>query len=615
MKDRFQIRRSGTRAAQTASPAPAGREGVRRELSQARLLAKVWSATLPDPTRELSAAAFACRALLAFATARGLPGDSCPALGGLPGPLDEPAMTLATTAGETAARLPLLEALHQLTSLYPALLPAKERSARGAFYTPPALAQRLLAQAQAAGTDWARARVLDPAAGGGIFLLHAAERMIAALGECEPVFALSHIGSRLSGFEIDPHAAALAQGAIEIFLAGLAHRAGRAVPQIVTCGDTLSLAPDPVFDLVIGNPPYGRVTLAPDLRARYARGLYGHANLYGVFTDAALRWTRPQGLVAFLTPPSFLGGQYYSALRRLLAEEAPPVSIDFVHARRGVFEDVLQETLLALYRRGGEAGRARVNALTVLSETEARVSRAGTLTLPSDRAAPWLAPRLPGHGRLIAKAARLRHRLADWGYTVSTGPLVWNRHRSQLRDRAGGRNVHPLVWAESVGTDGRFAYRARKRNHAPWFRLEPGDDWLLTRTPCVLVQRTTAKEQLRRLIAAELPAEFVEAHGGVVVENHLNMVRAIRPAAGAGAGSVAGSVIVPAAVVAALLNSRVVDDLFRCISGSVAVSAFELEALPLPAPSQLGPLIALVAAEAPRDTIEAECQRLYGAMQ
>ena len=192
------------------------------------------------------------------------------------------------------------------------------------------------------------------------------------------------------------------------------------------------------------------------------------------------------------------------------------------------------------------------------------------------------------------------HRLADWGYAVSTGPLVWNRFKDQLRDRAGGKDVYPLIWAEAVTSDGRFAYRARKKNHAPYFKLEAGDDWLLVNEPCVLVQRTTAKEQARRLIAAELPKEFVDTHEGVVVENHLNMVRAT------------GKPKLPEAVVAALLNSRVVDDLFRCISGSVAVSAFELEALPLPSPASARTLARLVAAGAPADRIEAECTRLYG---
>jgi len=65
-------------------------------------------------------------------------------------------------------------------------------------------------------------------------------------------------------------------------------------------------------------------------------------------------------------------------------------------------------------------------------------------------------------------------------------------------------------------------------------------------------------------------------------------------------------------VVAALLNSRIVDQVFRCISGSVAVSAFELEATPLPSPEALAPLAALVAANASLQAIETECRRLYG---
>ncbi len=110
------------------------------------------------------------------------------------------------------------------------------------------------------------------------------------------------------------------------------------------------------FDLVVGNPPYGRVTLSSAMREKFRRGLFGHANLYGVFTDLALRFTRPGGIIAYVTPTSFLSGEYFKTLRGLLGREAPPVSIDFIGERRGVFADVLQETMLATYRRG--AGRS-----------------------------------------------------------------------------------------------------------------------------------------------------------------------------------------------------------------------------------------------------------------
>jgi adenine-specific DNA-methyltransferase len=168
-----------------------------------------------------------------------------------------------------------------------------------------------------------------------------------------------------------------------------------------------------------------------------------------------------------------------------------------------------------------------------------------------------------------------------------------------MRARAG-RGLHPLIWAEAVTADGRFVFRADKRNHSPYFKPEAGDDWLVVDRSCVLVQRTTAKEQDRRLIAAELSQAFIDTHGGVVVENHLNMVRTI------------GATKVSSAAVAAVLNSDIVDQVFRCISGSVAVSAFELESIPLPPASAMAAIEKLVAKGASRAAIEKCLRGLYG---
>jgi adenine-specific DNA-methyltransferase len=236
--------------------------------------------------------------------------------------------------------------------------------------------------------------------------------------------------------------------------------------------------------------------------------IYGHANLYGVFTDIALRWTRPNGLIAYVTPTSFLAGEYFKALRSTLAAQAPPIAVDFINARRGVFEDVLQEALLAAYRRNGTVNDTDVHDISISADASMRITRVGQFKVPSIPAAPWPAPRLPDHQALVVSLARMRHRLSDWGYRVSTGPLVWNRHKDQLRVRLA-ENTFPFVWAESVTADGRFIHRAEKRNHLPYFQTKEGDDWLKVRVPCVLVQRTTAKEQHRRLIAAAMSTDFV----------------------------------------------------------------------------------------------------------
>jgi adenine-specific DNA-methyltransferase len=200
----------------------------------------------------------------------------------------------------------------------------------------------------------------------------------------------------------------------------------------------------------------------------------------------------------------------------------------------------------------------------------------------------------------VDRLADMPRRLSDWGYGVSTGPLVWNRFKAQLCARPG-KNTFPLIWAEAVSSDGQFVYRAAKRGHQPYFRIERGDEWLLVSIPCVLVQRTTAKEQSRRLIAAEMPRSFIRKYGSVVVENHLNMIRP----------EPTQLPKVSPAVLAAVLNSSIVDDAFRCISGSVAVSAFELEALPLPASDDMAAIKDLLGRGAERATIEAHIRALY----
>jgi adenine-specific DNA-methyltransferase len=523
--------------------------------------------------------------------------------------LDPVAQGLARSLAESVAGWPLIDALNAITCVYPVLLEPQQRSELGAFHTPPSLTRRLFDMAEEAGLDWRVARVLDPASGGGAFLLEAAVRLRRYLQPCEPAFALAQIEARLRGMEIDPHAAALSQVALEILLSDLIGAAGRQLRPLVKVCDALEEPPMACFDLVIGNPPYGRVALSPQQRQRFARSLYGHANLYGIFTDLALRWAQPAGIIAFLTPTSVLGGQYYAALRRLLVTEAPPSAINFVDARRGVFEDVLQETMLAIYHRRtvpqtilteSDTGPVQVHYLSLDADGETTLTKNGTIMLPTDPTAPWIAPREPADASLVAKLATMPTRLADWGYKVSTGPLVWNRFKTQMREHAGA-DTRPIIWAEAVTADGRFVLRADKRNHTPHLAITKADEWLIVTVPCVLIQRTTAKEQARRLIAAELPADVVEKNRGVVVENHLNMVVAnSKPPR------------VSAAAVAAVLNSMAADRAFRSISGSVAVSAFELEALPLPSVEAIQEIEELLRLGADRCAVDAAVCQLYG---
>ncbi|MYK27898.1 MAG: N-6 DNA methylase [Gammaproteobacteria bacterium] len=515
-------------------------------------------------------------------------------------PIPDEASTLAQRIGAAVAHLDPLEAGYLVGVLYTTMMPRKARAKLGAYYTPPALCERLLDMATDAGVDWASARVLDPACGGGAFLAPVARRMVASRKGRDARAVLRDVQRRLVGFEVDPFAAWMSQVVLDVALNDLCRDAGAQLGSVVRVCDSLEQVPaGEGFDLVVGNPPYGRITLSPPLRRKFKRSLFGHANLYGVFTDLALRFTRAGGVIAYVTPTSFLAGEYFKALRGLLGREAPPASIGFVSKRKGVFADVLQETLLATYQRGGDSSAGTAHFISSGDNGSIEVGAAGSFSLPESPDQPWLMPRTEAHGALLSRVGASPYRLADYGYKVSTGPLVWNRHKTSLQEQPGdGR--YPLVWAESVRSDGRFEFRAAKRNHKPYFQPTPNERWVVTDFPCVLLQRTTAREQCRRLIAAELPSSFLEEHGAVVVENHLNMVKPLN-----------GTPKVSSAALAALLNSDVVDQVFRCINGSVAVSAYELEALPLPPPKAMEKIEPLVARGAGRETLEGSLCHAY----
>lgn len=112
--------------------------------------------------------------------------------------------------------------------------------------------------------------------------------------------------------------------------------------------------------------------MRPSVRAMRARFLVMRTCM-GCFTDLALRLVNDHGVIAYLTPTSFLGGQYFKSLRKLILEQASPVAFDFVADRNGVFDDVLQETILVSYRMGRHALPAQVSLIVPQGLEAARV--------------------------------------------------------------------------------------------------------------------------------------------------------------------------------------------------------------------------------------------------
>jgi adenine-specific DNA-methyltransferase len=506
--------------------------------------------------------------------------------------LDKQSSLVACEMSKMLSSLSVLEAGNYVGTLYAALLPDETRSEFGVYYTPPVLVHRLIKIINDTRFNWTASKILDPACGGAAFLAPIADKIVEEFynkGVEDPKCILDHIEQNLRGIEIDPFAAWISAVLLETTLLDLCIKAKRRLSRLITVADTLEVNREHIgsFDLIVGNPPYGKMTLREDLRLKFSRSLYGHANLYGVFTDIATQLINKNGLIAYVTPTSFLGGQYFKGLRRLLSQVSPPLTIDFIDQRSGVFDNVLQETLLVVYKdKNNSTPKTIINAISLEEKNKSlKVEKVGVFSLPEEVEDPWLFPRSILQREVLGRATKMNYRLKDYGYIVNTGQLVWNRHKEQLREIKTKKTL-PIIWSESILENGTFEFKHSRKNHIPYIELENSQDFLITKTSCILVQRTTAKEQARRVMAAIMPQKFLNANkDGVVVENHINMIKPT------------SKKLISLKVLLAILNSDAIDQIFRCINGSVAVSAYELNALPLPDPEYIHKLGILVEKE------------------
>ncbi|MSW52151.1 MAG: N-6 DNA methylase, partial [Actinobacteria bacterium] len=441
----------------------------------------------------------------------------------------------------------------EIGAAYAASLDPSTRARHGRHYTPLALAEHLWSMTRTALGHGAPYRALrglvrDPACGAGVLLLPALREHLGATVKADARVALAGLPNFIEGIDADPAAvwvanATLAAEALPL-LASVPARRRRPLPALAHVGDGLAAGRRPAR-AVIMNPPYGRVKLEPSERERFANVLYGHANLYTLFMAAGVEDLDPDGVLSALVPTSFTAGRYFSTLRAELSQTAPLRDVAFVAQRDGIFAGVLQETCLAVFTK-------KKPRKTAIAAINGHVSNVAQVRSPRGEL-PWLLPRRSDDAHIAAAAATMPMTLLSAGWRASTGPLVWNRRRPDLSPTRGAGRV-PIVWAADL--DGGTLHRDPYRDAMRFIKLRDAADrtTFVLEEPAILVQRTTAPEQTRRIVSAQITAEDLEHWGGaVVIENHVNV---LRPVAGS-------EPLLNADALATVLATQTIDQLMR----------------------------------------------------
>jgi adenine-specific DNA-methyltransferase len=454
-------------------------------------------------------------------------------------------------------KLPIAERHYWIGTLYTLLLSPTLRREQAAYFTPPHLADAIIDLAIDAGFDPTNHKVLDPAAGGAAFLSTIVGRRL-DLG-------LSRAGAikGLHGFEIDP---GLAQISIGLIADRVRYSFSR---QIVKVCDALTADYQPDYDLVIANPPYGRIKPG-DVDEKYWGNVAhrGHVNKYALFAELSLRAAKPGGLVALVIPSSFRAGPLYDRLRAHIRKEGAVLALGTVAGREGMFADVAQDISVVLLRKGMPHRVANCVRFPTLPPVDTDVVHRAKL--PADPRLPWPTPSdNDGH---VGGA-----RLADYGVDIRAGYFVWNRERDRLVATPRG-NSYPLIWAKNVKA-GRLCIPAGKKGDKVDFVTFSQESVAIIRTHAAVLQRTTNDKQPRRLVAALVDPKVVRTWGGFVSENH-TIVLTSRTKAWL-------------KLVVALLNTKAVDDRYRRVSGTAAISVCLLRTLDIPPPARFSAALEL----------------------
>jgi len=277
------------------------------------------------------------------------------------------------------------------------------RKARGAFFTPPPIADFLSRWAIRSATD----SVLEPSCGEAAFLIPSGQRLLElGMGRQE---------GHLHGQDVHSDSLLAAQESLD------AHK----LSAHLLCGDFLERPATPTFDAVVGNPPFIRYqnhtggSRAAGLQAALRQGvrLNQLASSWAPFTVHAAGFLKPEGRLALVLPAELLSVSYAAQVREFLLRRFANVRL--VLFEKLVFPGVLEDVVLLMAEGSGGASHFEVYQAKDADDLIKRAPIQWTGFSPRG-SEKWTRALVPGASIGVYEQVFTSHAfevMADWGET------------------------------------------------------------------------------------------------------------------------------------------------------------------------------------------------------
>ena len=352
-----------------------------------------------------------------------------------------------------------------------------------------------------------------------------------------------------------------------------------AAADLVDDGGLFTLKDRRRFHVAIMNPPYRKLRSDSAERVRMSSVGIETSNLYSAFAWLALELLEVGGELVAITPRSFMNGAYFRPFRQALVRELAFSRIHVYDARDVAFhgDDILQENVIFHGIRGGTPRKVKIT--TSLGPADGgfteRSINPDELILPHDPECVLHVVLDEIDARIAEQMRGLPYTLAELGVSVSTGRVVGFRVRERLHVEARAEDA-PLIFPRHFA-DGFVAWPKASGSKPNALTVTgPDDDLLFSAGWYVLVNRFSAKEEKRRVVAALYDPSRIDAES-IAFDNKLNVLH--RENAGLSEDLAKG--------LAVFLNSTAIDAYFRQFSGHTQVNAGDLRSLRFPAAEEL----------------------------
>lgn len=224
------------------------------------------------------------------------------------------------------------------------------------------------------------------------------------------------------------------------------------------------------FDIVIGNPPYGIVF--DDKYKHQLQDLFKsfslNSDIYTAFIERGVKLLHPNGAFAFITPNTYLNGDYFKALRQFLSREARILEIsDYKHV--SVFDD--QTVFVAVLLCSPSQPPFPYEVRLRVAQTSVTDFAQQIFTVPAASDAPFkpvdaLLARLQNDGRWAS--------IDELFFVKDVGFNYWTTGRGKKR---GNNSIGDRVLYSGTRKDRRDIPFLKGRDILPWKVSEP-DNYL-----------------------------------------------------------------------------------------------------------------------------------------